>query len=575
MTDSVELPNNGQSAPFENNQPQQQAPQSSPEPEMQPCVTPAPVPENNELSPEPQTTTNETAEEFVPDVETLSAEPESHPEQAPDDNIDEEFPQEKNGDFVQENYVNGHEYHDASHDDYDHQKECEAPDGNSIVVRYGVMQFIGEFRHNFPVAPVIGSRVVVRTERGVELGEVLMPVFRKEEGCNGCVRKITGDHLQKYLNECGPEHPFRRQGKVLRTANQQDVIDFRHLTHSAEEAAKFCRDHIVKFRLNMKLVKVEHLLGGGRIVFYFTAEQRVDFRELVKTLASQFRTRIEMRQVGARDEARLVGDYERCGQRCCCQQFLKNLKPVSMKMAKVQKATLDPSKISGRCGRLMCCLRYEDDGYEELRKRLPRRGIWVKLEDGTIGRVVDTQILTQLVKLELANREFEAVNVDDIIERDIPQPSEQELEDLARKPREKKPVTPIVAPVTYFSAQTMMEIDSQLDESEAAVAVEAEKISVESVAVTNAPAESGEEKRDSHQRRRRHKNNRRPGGGDRKPQQGQDSQTQKPRPETGGDNAPQQQGDKRGKHKRRHRRHNKKPNDGGQSNQQSGNAGGE
>jgi len=171
----------------------------------------------------------------------------------------------------------------------------------------------------------------------------------------------------------------------------------------------------------MKLVTVEHLLGGERIVFHFSAEGRVDFRELVRRLAGQYRTRIEMHQVGARDEARLLGDYERCGRQCCCQTFLKHLRPVSMRTAKIQKATLDPSKISGRCGRLMCCLRFEQDGYDELRTKLPRRNTWVRTAEH-VGRVVETHILTQLVRLALPDASHVVVANEDIEERDVPPP---------------------------------------------------------------------------------------------------------------------------------------------------------
>jgi cell fate regulator YaaT (PSP1 superfamily) len=151
----------------------------------------------------------------------------------------------------------------------------------------------------------------------------------------------------------------------------------------------------------MKIVDAEHILGGERVIFYFMSEGRVDFRDLVKTLSHEFQTRIEMRQIGARDEARLLGDVESCGQVVCCKQFLKYLKPVNMRMAKMQKATLDPAKISGYCGRLKCCLRYEDSTYGELKKKLPRKNTRVQLEDCE-GRVIDGQILTQLILVETA-----------------------------------------------------------------------------------------------------------------------------------------------------------------------------
>ena len=163
----------------------------------------------------------------------------------------------------------------------------------------------------------------------------------------------------------------------------------------------------------MKIVDAEHILGGERLIFYFRADGRVDFRELVKKLAQEYQTRIEMRQVGSRDEAKLLGDVETCGQQCCCQRFLRALKPVNMRMAKMQKATLDPSKISGYCGRLKCCLRFEDESYTELKKRLPKRNARVKTSHGQ-GRVIDTQILTQLVIVEHDNGEKIAVGIEDI-----------------------------------------------------------------------------------------------------------------------------------------------------------------
>ena len=310
------------------------------------------------------------------------------------------------------------------------------PEGvSAIVVRYGLMRYLGQFAHNLERTPPLGTRVVVRTERGVELGEVIIGVT----GVTGepCGMSITPQRLAEFLRASGPDYPFRREGKVLRPANAQDVIDQRHLETSAREEGNYCRQQIKELGLPMKLVTVEHLLGGERIVFYFSSEQRVDFRELVRRLAAQFRTRIEMRQVGARDEARLVGDYERCGQRCCCQDFLKDLKPISMRMAKTQKATLDPSKISGRCGRLMCCLRYEDAVYEELRKKLPRKNTWVRTAD-MVARVVDTQILTQLVRVAKVDNTQVVIANEDIIERNVePPPLAKESLPERPQPREK------------------------------------------------------------------------------------------------------------------------------------------
>jgi hypothetical protein len=152
----------------------------------------------------------------------------------------------------------------------------------------------------------------------------------------------------------------------------------------------------------MKLVAVEHLFGGDRIIFYFVSESRVDFRSLVRDLAHEFQTRIEMRQIGVRDEARLLGDYERCGRPLCCRAWIKELEPVSMKMAKIQKATLDPTKISGRCGRLMCCLRFEHTTYRDLAKNLPRKNTLVSTPRGP-AKVLDTDVVSQIVAVLLGD----------------------------------------------------------------------------------------------------------------------------------------------------------------------------
>ena len=281
-----------------------------------------------------------------------------------------------------------------------------------LIARYGALALTGQFSHSLDPPPPLGAKVVARTNRGVELGEVIGHISDQEGRGN-----LTAEKMKDFLEANGPDYPFSRDGKVLRLANAQDLIDQRHLESSAHEEAAYCHRVINELGLDMRLVGVEHLLGGERIVFYFSAEQRVDFRELVRRLAGQYRTRIEMRQVGARDEAKLLGDYERCGQPCCCRQFLKDLKPVTMRMAKLQKATLDPSKISGRCGRLMCCLRYEDDTYEELRQKLPRKNTCVRTAE-CAGRVVSTQILTQLVRLVLPDNTHVVVSNEDILSGD-------------------------------------------------------------------------------------------------------------------------------------------------------------
>jgi len=318
--------------------------------------------------------------------------------------------------------------------------EQTTPGDGGVVVRYGLMRQIGRFSHSLESPPAPGSKVVVLTERGVELGEVVVGICDSARW-----GAITAERLEQFIADSGPEYPFGRNGKLLRPANPQDIIDHRHLEGSAREEATFCRRGIHELGLKMKLVTVEHLLGGERIIFYFSAGSRVDFRELVHRLAEEYRTRIEMRQVGARDEARLIADYERCGRQCCCQQFLKNLKPISMRMAKIQKATLDPSKISGRCGRLMCCLRYEDADYEELQKKLPKRNTYVRTQQVT-GRVVETQILTQLVRIELPDNSQTVIANEDILERGAEPLSLPDPPAAPQKPRVKPATAPAKRP---------------------------------------------------------------------------------------------------------------------------------
>ncbi len=267
----------------------------------------------------------------------------------------------------------------------------------SIVVRFGVMRLIGEFPYSGDAKPGCGSKIVVRTHRGTELGEMLTSTCPNA----GCSKSVTRKDMLEYIeNSGGKDYPFFDKGKVLRIATVEDLNRQASLDAQQHDMLKAARQAVNEIGLPIKVVEAEPILGQEKLTFYFTSEKRVDFRDLVNRLASQFKTRIEMRQVGARDEARLVADYERCGQHCCCKQFLKVLKPVSMRSAKTQKATLDPLKISGRCGRLMCCLRYEDESYEELKRRLPKRKKRVLTDEGP-GIVIDTQILTQLVLVAL------------------------------------------------------------------------------------------------------------------------------------------------------------------------------
>lgn len=294
----------------------------------------------------------------------------------------------------------------------------EAPLPKTMVVRYGYLRQIGEFPSDIQQKIGCGSKVVVRTERGTEIGEMLTTTCSN----GGCGKSITRDKMLEYFAASGgKDYPFAEAGRVLRVATAQDMAEQAKLDEQKQTQLNLAREQVVKLELPMKIVDVEPLLGGERVMFYFVSEQRVDFRTLVRELAHHLHTRIELRQVGARDEARITADYEKCGQHCCCKQFLKVLTPISMRSAKTQKATLDPSKISGRCGRLMCCLRYEDETYEELKKKLPKRNTRVRTEQGEAW-VVDGQILTQLVMVQYDDGKRAAVPMEQIQAFDLPKP---------------------------------------------------------------------------------------------------------------------------------------------------------
>jgi len=213
----------------------------------------------------------------------------------------------------------------------------------SYVIRYGQMRLLGVFTTAGGQTFRRSAHVVARTDRGLELGEVLCDA---DEQARAMLKEPT-------------------EGQILRAVTAEDRLEQARLRQQADGELEVCQQHVTRLGLQMKLVDLEHVFGGERIVIYYLAENRVDFRELVKTLAHEFHTRIEMRQIGVRDEAKLLADYGDCGQPVCCNTHLVQMPPVSMKMAKLQKATLDPTKISGRCGRLKCCLRYEFDSYEQ------------------------------------------------------------------------------------------------------------------------------------------------------------------------------------------------------------------
>ncbi len=282
----------------------------------------------------------------------------------------------------------------------------------TTAVRFGYMKYIGEFTHDPDMKFSCGAKVVIKTQRGLEIGEQVSLT------CGGCSKSVTREQIRTYIDNSGADSYLFNAGRIIREASEDDLFENRHIRDACFGKRKLCQSMADSHRLPIKVVDCEHLFGGERIIFFFMADGRVDFRNLVKDLAHEYQTRIEMRQVGARDEARLLADYETCGQECCCKVFLKTLKPVSMKMAKMQKATLDPSKVSGRCGRLKCCLRYEHTAYEELDKRLPQIGSKVRTAHGD-GVVIDRQILTQLLHVERTDGSRVTVVVEDVLERDL------------------------------------------------------------------------------------------------------------------------------------------------------------
>jgi len=262
------------------------------------------------------------------------------------------------------------------------------------IARHGVMRFLGEFEAIESAAFLRGDHVLLKAERGLEVGEVL---------CESSPRAV------ELLTE--PTH-----GQIVRVMNEEDRNELDRIHE--KELAEFdrCRDFIRNRNLQMELVDVEHLFGGERLIFYFLAEKRVDFRELVKDLAREYRTRIEMRQIGVRDEAKLLADYGDCGKPVCCNNHMAVMPPVSMRMAKLQKSTLDPSKISGRCGRLKCCLRFEQDVYEEFQKELPPVNTRIVTAKGQ-GKVLAQEILARKLLVEFEDGRRLAVGIDEVLSR--------------------------------------------------------------------------------------------------------------------------------------------------------------
>lgn len=247
-----------------------------------------------------------------------------------------------------------------------------------------------------------GDHVIVETARGIEYGRV-----------------VTG------AKEVPDETVVQPLKPVLRVATAEDDEKVRRNREREKEALAICQEKVNKHQLEMKLIDAEYTFDNNKVLFYFTADGRIDFRELVKDLASVFKTRIELRQIGVRDETKILGGVGTCGRPLCCHSYLSEFMPVSIRMAKEQNLSLNPAKISGVCGRLMCCLKNEEETYEYLNSRLPNTGDYVTTSDGMKGEVHSVNVLRQTVKV--------LVDVDD--EKEL---HEYPVNELKFKPRKKK-----------------------------------------------------------------------------------------------------------------------------------------
>lgn len=227
----------------------------------------------------------------------------------------------------------------------------------------------------------VNERVIVETDRGIECGRVILGARELSEAYDNPLKKI------------------------IRKASPEDICTCEENYKKEKEAYDICKSKIIELGLPMKLISAEYTFDKAKVLFYFTAECRVDFRELVKILASIFRVRIELRQVGVRDETKMVGGMGSCGRALCCHSYLSDFVPVSIKMAKEQSLSLNPAKISGVCGRLMCCLKNESDTYEYLNKKMPREGVTVLTPAGETGVIVTTSVLRQTVKVLVTKSE--------------------------------------------------------------------------------------------------------------------------------------------------------------------------
>ncbi|MBR6614606.1 MAG: stage 0 sporulation family protein [Lachnospiraceae bacterium] len=275
-----------------------------------------------------------------------------------------------------------------------------------------------------------GQHVIVETARGVEYGYVVLGTHEVDD--------------KKVIQPLKP---------VIRMATEADEETERKNKEKEKEAFKICLEKIKKHDLDMKLIDTEYTFDNNKVLFYFTADGRIDFRELVKDLASVFKTRIELRQIGVRDETKIVGGIGICGRPLCCASYLSEFIPVSIKMAKEQNLSLNPTKISGVCGRLMCCLKYEEETYEELNSKLPNVGDYVTTDDGLKGEVHSVSILRQMVKVVVT------VNGDEKEIRDY------KVDQLKFRPKRRRERVNMDAELKQLEALEKREGKSKLDDN--------------------------------------------------------------------------------------------------------------
>ena len=280
-----------------------------------------------------------------------------------------------------------------------------------VGVRFRTAGKIYYFDPEDLVIPV-GANVIVETARGIELGYVVI-----------ANRDVPEEEIVAPLK------------KVIRIATEEDMEHHSENLKKEKEAFDICLKKIKEHNLDMKLIDVEYTFDNNKILFYFTADGRIDFRELVKDLAAIFRTRIELRQIGVRDETKMMGGIGICGRVLCCHKFLYEFQPVSIQMAKEQGLSLNPAKISGCCGRLMCCLRYEHEAYEEILARMPKKGAIVQTPEGP-GTVMEIYLLKECVKVKMENEndpDLKVFNINEIeIIKDVAvqQEENEDIEDL-------------------------------------------------------------------------------------------------------------------------------------------------